>query len=541
MNRKLFSSRNNLQRRTPATDTRNNAGGVAYSLSNQAALAQYAVTGTFQDTFYVGAKDHLKKVEQLAQGCPSDFIAKLAVYSRQHGRMKDMPAYLLAVLASRNETAIVKKVFPLVCNNSKVLFAFTRIIRSGAVGRTSFGTAIKRLIQDWITGRHPKSLYLASVGHSDPSMADVIKMVHPRPQTDEQSAMFKYLLGRDCDTSLLPADIQTFEQLKRGQTAEIPDIPFRALTNCDLSTAQWKQIALNMPWNTLRQNLNMLARRGVYDDRGLVRNLAVKLADEEEVVANNAFPFELLATWKATKGQVPIELTNAIQEALEVSTRNVPSLPGDTLVAVDVSGSMCGSPVTGNGGKPSIVTVVECAALIACSILRNNKTAMLVGFDSAGSGRWHRRSRASVTLMDGLYGMEHLNPFDSVMTNVEKMNFNGGGTDCSLPFRFLLHKRQHVDNIIILSDYESWAAPARWGSGNAAATCNAWKEYSRKHRNTKLACVDLQPQDTNQVPDDSGRVVNIGGFSDTIWKPIGDFFARDANTNFVEIIESTEI
>jgi hypothetical protein len=53
--------------------------------------------------------------------------------------------------------------------------------------------------------------------------------------------------------------------------------------------------------------------------------------------------------------------------------------------------------------------------------------------------------------------------------------------------------------------------------------------------------VDLQPQDTNQVPDDSGRVVNIGGFSDTIWKPIGDFFARDANTNFVEIIESTEI
>jgi len=542
MNKNLFRNRGILQR-VPASDTRNAAGGRAYDLGSEAALAQYAVTGTFQDTYYVGATDHLAKVEALAQDCHSEFIAKLAVYAREYGKMKDMPAYLLAVLASRGETDLVKRIFFRVCNNSKVLLVFARIIRSGATGRSSFGTSIKRLIQDWITDKNAKGLYISSVGHSDPSMADLIKMVHPRPKDDYQSNMFSYLLGKEYSLDLLPQDIRAFEYIKGNHGGEqcsyigpdfVLDIPFRAMTNCDLSVAQWRKIALNMPWNTLRQSLNLLGRRGVFEDRGVVRNLAVKLADEENVVRYNAFPFELLATWKATQGAIPVEISNALQEAMEIATRNVPKLPGDTLIAVDMSGSMCGAPVTGRGNKPSIISAVECAGLIACSLLRNNKTATLIGFDCEQYSPYRHVGQQTIP---GVYAMTHLNPFDSVMTNVSKMNHGGGGTDVSLPFQYLLHQKQKVDNIILLSDYESWTL--RYYGGSGAPACAAWMTYASRYKNAKLACVDLQPQSTTQVPDQGGRVVNIGGWNDPMFRALGDFFTRDTSINFVKMVEAS--
>jgi 60 kDa SS-A/Ro ribonucleoprotein len=290
-----------------------------------------------------------------------------------------------------------------------------------------------------------------------------------------------------------------------------------------------------MPWNTLRQSLNLLSRRGVFEDRGVVRNLAVKLADKENVTHYNAFPFELLATWKAMRDNVPVEISNALQEAMEIATRNVPTLPGDTLIAVDMSGSMCGAPVTGRGNKPSIISVVECASLIACSLLRQNKTASLIGFDSERYPSY--RSVGQSSGLPGVYVMSHLNPFDSVMTNVNKMNHSGGGTDISLPFRYLLGQHQKVDNIILLSDYESWTSP--YAGGKGAPTCAAWMTYAAKHKNAKLACVDLQPQNTTQVPDQPGRVINIGGWNDPMFRVLGDFFTRDTNISFVQIIEAS--
>ena len=38
-------------------NTVNNAGGVAYSLSDKAALAQLAMTGCFNGTYYVSAEN----------------------------------------------------------------------------------------------------------------------------------------------------------------------------------------------------------------------------------------------------------------------------------------------------------------------------------------------------------------------------------------------------------------------------------------------------------------------------------------------------
>src|SRR5262249_31985055 len=80
----------------------NNAGAPAYVFSPKHALAQYAVTGCLNATFYAGAGDQLKTMLGLCEKVAPDFIARTAVYCRERGFMKDIPALLCAVLSVRD-------------------------------------------------------------------------------------------------------------------------------------------------------------------------------------------------------------------------------------------------------------------------------------------------------------------------------------------------------------------------------------------------------------------------------------------------------
>src|SRR3972149_9154201 len=135
----------------PITDIINEAGGTAYRLEDKEALSMMALTGCFNGNFYTDPFIQLKEILEVVSRVDSIFIAKLAVYTRTHGYMKDMPAFLLAVLADRsgkdktNESQeLFKETFDKVIDNSKMLRNFVQVIRSGVVGRKSFGTMIKR-------------------------------------------------------------------------------------------------------------------------------------------------------------------------------------------------------------------------------------------------------------------------------------------------------------------------------------------------------------------------------------------------------------
>ena len=124
---------------TPRADTVNEAGGLAYKMSPEQALAQYAATGCFNNTFYADGAEQLDKVLALTAGIEPAFIAKTAVYARETGLMKDMPAFLLAVLSIRDKQ-LFETVFPRIVDNGKMLRNFVQIMRSGVVGRKSLGS-----------------------------------------------------------------------------------------------------------------------------------------------------------------------------------------------------------------------------------------------------------------------------------------------------------------------------------------------------------------------------------------------------------------
>jgi 60 kDa SS-A/Ro ribonucleoprotein len=524
-NKTLFANKNVTQ--VPVADTRNLAGGRAYSLSDEAALCQYVVTSTLNGTYYASADAHLQTVQGLVKNVRSELLAKAAVYGYEQGKMKDLPAYLLAELAARGEIALLRQAFPRVIVNVKMLCNFVQIVRSGVTGRKSFGTAVRNIIREWLRTRNPDQLFRQQFGHSAPSVADILKMVHPRPSSPTEAALYGYLIGKEVDESLLPVTAQEFEVFKRDNTAKLPSLDYRSLINCNLNENHWKQIARNMPWNMLRMNLNKLAREKVFNDKDVVKQVVSKLSDKTEVLKNNAFPYQLMTTFQNISDDVPMSIKLALQDALDAATDNVPSFGNEVAVLVDVSGSMS-SPVTGTRGDVSTKTrCVDVAALIASCVLRKNPDSWIVQYDTTA-----RRL--------------HLNPRDSVMSNAQRIAANGGGTDTGCALNFIRKGGCKAKTVIIVSDNMSWInqngynGSGGWGRNYGTNAQVEWQKYHDVDvKGSKLICVDLQPNTTVQVKDDK-NVLNVGGFSDSVFT-VAKSFVDGGRDHFLQVVEKVSL
>lgn len=522
-NKTLFATKNkNLK----SVNTINQAGAPAYKFEDRHALAQLVVTSCFNGTYYSNAEDQLNQVLELARKIDTEFIAKAAVYSRQNALMKDAGIVLLAVLASRDDgIPYFKAIFPKIVDNVKQLCNFARVIRSGTAGRRNFGHAIRNTINKWINSQDLSKLIKGAVGQADPSLADVLKMVHTKPINEVISNAFAYLIDKPFQVELLPEDIAYFETFKHKGGILAPDMPFRSLTNCKLTVDHWTQIAMDMPWNTLRMNLNMLTRNKVFENPEVVKILANKLRSAEDIANVKAFPYQIMTTYQNIGNDVPAHIKDALHDALELSTQNVPSFEGDIVVAVDVSGSM-GSPITGyrHGGSSTVTSCRDVAALFAACLLRKNKYSKIYGYD-------HRLHYLN------------LDPRDSVLTNAHNISLPGGGTNCTLVLEHLVDKNQHADAVIYFSDNQSWAEYYNGGyyqrnSNSPTPMSELWKKYKRYNPKSKLILVDLQPYTNTQISDDKD-VLNVGGWSDAVFNVIHNFLYK--NQDFVGVVESVVI
>ena len=503
-NKTLFSKV--MDKLLPFTDVVNESGGVAYALTPKQQLAQFAATGCFNTTFYASGEDQLAKVIDLASRIEPEFVAKVALYARAKGHMKDMPALLAAVL-SVTSPGLMGEVFDRVIDSPKMLRNFVQIMRSGAVARKSLGSLPKRLVLQWIEQRSDDQLFRASVGNS-PSLADIVKMVHPKPATAARAALFGYLVGKPYDASALPALVKQFEVFKENPnmfTAEqVPQVPMDMLTSLALQPRHWKALAISASWQTLRMNLNTFTRHGVFKDKQMVAHAAAKLRDREQIARSRVFPYQLMAAYMNAGDEVPGALKTALQDAMELAIGNVPSVDGQVWVFPDVSGSMQ-SPVTGHRkGSTTKVRCVDVAALVAAAVLRKNPDAGVVPFS------------------DDVVKV-NLNPRDSVMTNARKLaGLPSGGTNCSAPLRHLNERKLAGDLVIYVSDNESWMDSRGWQLGRSTQTMAEWQEFKRRNPAAKLVCLDIQPYGSTQAPDRTD-ILNIGGFADSVFSVIAEF------------------
>ena len=498
----------------PAVDSRNAEGAGAYAFKYKTALAQLAVTGCLNNTFYVGAAGQLDEAMSFARELDAEFVAKTAVYAREHGHMKDMPALLLAVLSMKSPE-LLRKVFARVIDNGRMLRTFVQILRSGVAGRKSLGSAPKALVQRWLNGASERQLMDAAIG-ADPSLADVVRMVHPKPLDASRVAFYGWLLGRPYALDALPVKLQEYLVYKYDRTQPLPEVPFQMLTALGLGREEWAAIARSAPWQMLRMNLNTFVRHGVFEVDGVAGIVARKLRDPVAIRKARALPYQLQVAYLAAGDKVPAVVREALQDALEIALENVRAFGGRVVVCPDVSGSMK-SPVTGvRRGASSAVRCIDVAALMSAAVLRTNRDALVLPFEE--------RVREI-----------GLNARDAVTTNASKLAaIGGGGTNCSAPIAWLNKRRERADLVIIVSDNQSWVDAQAAGP---TETMRQWGVFKERNPAARLVCIDVQPL-TNTQARERGDVLNVGGFSDEVFEVVNAFAAGNLRAgHWVERIE----
>jgi 60 kDa SS-A/Ro ribonucleoprotein len=518
-NKGLFASA--IAKLLPATDTVNREFAPAYEYGAEAKLAQLAATGTLSDSFYASAETHLAEAIEAAKATDPMFVAKAAVYARTAGAMKDLPA-LLAAYLTMAEPDLAVRVFARVIDNGRMLRNFVQIMRSGQVGRTSLGTRPKRLVQGWLEQASMRDLMVAATGN-DPSLADIVRMVRPKPATAERRAFYGWLIGKPYDVAALPAEIAAFEDWKREPSGALPPVPFEWLTAFPLTAAQWGELAGTMGWQALRMNLNTLARNGAFDVAGVTDKVVARLSDASALAKARVLPYQLMVALGSAGEAVPLKVQAALEDALEASVSNVPTVAGRVVVCPDVSGSMA-TPATGfRKGATSKVSCNDVAALVAAAMLRTNRQARVLPFEQ----------RVVKVKLD---------PFARLAVNTAKLAaVGGGGTNVSAPLAMLNAEDAAVDLVVIVSDNQSWVDAKHLGvsGGGATATMIEWAKIVRRNPAAKLVCIDIQPHGSTQA---SGRpeILNVGGFSDAVFDTIAKF-ANGETRDWVSIVNETEV
>jgi 60 kDa SS-A/Ro ribonucleoprotein len=388
-------------------------------------------------------------------------------------------------------------------------------------------------VRQWLESKSDEQLFRGSIGNN-PSLADIIKMVHPRPGSAQREALYGYLLGQPYDFDALRELMKQFEAYKQAEDRfafEQPDVPFQMLTSLDLAQWEWKAIARRAPWQTTRMNLNTFARNGVFKarmfkDGEMTRLIADRLRDPKQITRARALPHQLMVAHATANEQVPRGVHQALHDAMELALDNVPAIEGQVYVLPDVSGSMHWSLTGSRKGATSAVRCLDVAALIAAAILRKNPQAQVVPF--------HQDVERV-----------KLNPRETVMTNADKLaNLPSGGTDCSAPLRWLNRKRAKGEMVVFVSDNESWVETAHHGrrpGRDTTAVLEQWQRFKRRSPQAQLVCIDLQPYASTQAPD-RADITNVGGFSDQVFELLADVAAgRNAAGYWVKRIEAVDL
>lgn len=445
------------------TVTTNMAGGEAYKQTDQLELVSLLLTSFAQDTYYEKAGSQLDRLKALIDKVDPEFAAKAIVYARHEFGMRSITHAAAVYLAPRLSGKRYAKNFyeAMVARPDDITETLALYFSLNKLGKLpnsmikGFGAAFSKF------GGYQLAKYRAE-GKSV-TLKDAMALTHPVP-TERNAEALRLLKAGELKST------DTWESM--------------------LSAAGNSIVEKSNAWSTLLKENKLgyfaLLRnlRNISEQSPDSLKLALaQLVDKKRVKSSKVLPFRFQTAYKQLLADgADRKILSAIDTAADIALGNVPTLKGNTLVALDVSGSMSSKPYRAKG----VATApAEIGALFAAALVLANEDSDLLTFD--GTYRWHAVEKMGIL------------PF------ARNIKTPGGSTDFNQIFKPLTKK---YDRIIILSDMQAWV-----GYNTPRASLEEYKR--RTGADPHIWSFDLNGQGTMQFPENN--VYALAGFSEKVF------------------------
>ena len=481
-------SKFNLTLKEPKTLTTNLAGGHAYTQSHELELISILLNSFVDDQFYRSSNQTLERLKTILVKVDPKFAAKAAIFARDEFGMRSITHALAGELTSRVSGQEWSKDF-----YDKVVVRvddMTEIMSYYLDNKTDkikpkFPNSLKKGFASAFNRFDSYQLAKYKSENKEVKLIDIVNLVHPIPTPSNKEALSKLVLG-----DLKSTDTWESKLSKAGQDASNSE------ELSQLKSDAWGELLATkkIGYFALLRNL-----RNIINQSPQFVGLACDmLVDENLIKSSRILPFRFSTAYEeisklGSSSDVRMVMT-ALHQALDISAINVPKFDGDTLVVLDVSGSM--------SGRPS-----EIASLFGAMLSKANNCDVMTFATSANYKAY--------------------NPMDSILTIRNGFRFSGGGTNFKDIF---LKANKKYDRVIILSDMQGWV-----GRTTPASEFNLYKK--KFNCNPYVYSWDLNGLGTMQLPEQN--VFALAGFSDKVFD-IMQWLETDKNKLY-EMIDEISI
>jgi hypothetical protein len=445
-----------LRSKSSKPDTVTYEGGDGFTRKPKSELFLLAVSNMVgEDTFYEGKTDRDQRFRDLIHkvvGKDAGWVARFVPFLRNEMNMRSA-SIVMAVEYVKAGGPGGRQVIDSAIQRADEPAEIIGYYRS-RYGR-NLPQPIKRGIADAVRRLYNERTAIKYDGdNSGYRLADVIDIVHPEPKADWQSRLFKYLLDKRHNRPTLSTEgldtLSAYSALmsvpvaqrralleEEGFVQRLQDagMTWESLSGWlqgPMDAKAWEAIIPNMGYMALLRNLRNFEQAGI--SKEAQAKVIATLTDPVQVAKSRQFPLRFYSAYKAVGG---FGYLQALEDALNLTLENVPTLKGRTLILVDNSSSM-GTGFSTRG----TTTNREIAALFGAAVALRAESADLVAY--ADEGKIVQFSKS-----------------DPLLKVAKAATYNGGGT------RTMDVLAQHYkghDRVVILTDEQAFApSTVSWG------------------------------------------------------------------------------
>jgi len=501
----------------------NNAGGFTFTITPWDQLDRFLILGTEGGTYYQKEQaitvQNAQNVLRLIGEDGVRVVNRIVEISDSGRANKNDPALFALAMAAASDNVDTRRAalnaLPKVARIGTHLFHFAEYVN----GMRGWGRALQRGVADWYLNMPVDKLATQVVKYQSRdgwSHRDVLRLAKPVVKDDEaRNAILRWSVGKP--QTVLHPTIQAFEDAKVAQSAKdivrlIVDhnLPREAIPTQYLNDATvWEALLVNMPLEATLRNLAKMTSIGLLSPMSAAeKSIKAKLSDADVIRKARLHPMKVLSafltygsgrgvkgslTWNPVRGVV-----DALDQAFYASFKNVVPTGKNTLLALDVSGSMTWENCA---GIPGLTPRVGSAAM-ALITANVESSYEFMAFTSGNNGI----SELKVSPRQRL---------DDVVNTINRMNM--GGTDCSLPMVHALSSKLPVESFAVYTDNETYA-------GRMAPS-----EALKKFRNSmgipaKLAVVGMTSTGFSIADPKDAGMMDFVGFDASAPAIMADFF-----------------